>query len=233
MKIDSKRVSSLRAKILLLEDDLTLSETIVEYLEENDFEIVCAYDGEEASALIYEEQFDIFLLDVNVPLLNGFELLKQKREEGVKTPAIYITSLNSIDSLETGYDSGCDDYIRKPFVLKELIFRIETILKRGYFHEMSSKVKIDDGVEYDIESNLLFIDAVEVQLSSKESKLVKLFLQNQDEVISHERIYETLWSYDETSSESSLRTYIKNIRKIIGKDKIVSIKREGYKFTTK
>lgn len=221
----------MKAKILLLEDDLTLSETVVEFLEEAGFEVTPAYDGEEASELIYENQYDIFLLDVNVPLLNGFELLKQKREEGIKTPAIYITSLDSIDSLETGYDSGCDDYIRKPFILKELRFRIDNILKRGYFHESSSKIELDAGLEYDVETNQLFVDTKEILLSVKEAKLVKLFLQNAEEVISHERIYETLWSYEETPSESSLRTYIKNIRKIIGKEKIVSIKREGYKFT--
>ena len=223
----------MKAKILLLEDDLTLSETIVEFLEESGFEVFTAYDGEEASSLIYEKSFDIFLLDVNVPLLNGFELLKQKREEGVKTPAIYITSLNSIDSLEIGYDSGCDDYIRKPFILKELKFRIENILKRGYFHESSSTIEIDENMEYDVTSNALHVEGREIQLSSKEAQLLKLFLQNAEEVISHERIYDTLWSYEETQSESALRTYIKNLRKVIGKEKIVSIKRQGYKFTSK
>ena len=222
----------MKAKILLLEDDLTLSETVVDFLEEQGFEVITAYDGEEASELIYEQQFDLFLLDVNVPLLNGFELLKQKRDDGVKTPAIYITSLNSIDSLEDGYNSGCDDYIRKPFVLKELLFRVETILKRGFFHESSSRVKIDEHVEYDTESNLLFVDSKQVGLNKKTSQLLKLFLLNQEEVISHERIYDALWSYEETPSEGALRTYIKDLRKIIGKDKIVSIKKLGYRFSS-
>ena len=223
----------MKAKILLLEDDLTLSETVVEFLEENNFEVTPAYDGEIASDLIYENKYDLFLLDVNVPLLNGFELLKQKRDAGVQTPAIYITSLNSIDSLEDGYNSGCDDYIRKPFILKELLFRIENILKRGFFHETSSKISIDKNVEYDTSSNLLFVNAEQVQLNAKESSLLKLFLQNSDETISHERIYESLWNFDENPSESALRTYIKNIRKIIGKEKIVSIKKLGYRFIKK
>jgi len=223
----------MKAKILLLEDDITLNETVTEFLEDNGFEVLSAYDGEEASELIYEQQFDLFLLDVNVPLLNGFELLKQKRNDGVKTPAIYITSLNSIDSLEDGYNSGCDDYIRKPFVLKELLFRIESILKRGFFHETSPRLKISLHVEYDTDSNLLFVDSKQVQLNTKASLLLKLFLQNQEEVISHERIYDTLWSYDETPSENALRTYIKDLRKIIGKDKIVSIKKLGYRFSSK
>ncbi len=223
----------MKAKILLLEDDLTLSDTVVEFLQGHEFEVITAYDGEEASELIYEQQFDLFLLDVNVPLLNGFELLKQKRDDGVKTPAIYITSLNSIDSLEDGYKSGCDDYIRKPFVLKELLFRVENILKRGFFHETSPRVKIDENIEYDTESNLLFVDSKQVQLNTKTSLLLKLFLQNQEEVVSHESIYDTLRSYGETPSENALRTYIKDLRKIIGKEKIVSIKKLGYRFSSK
>ncbi len=221
----------MKAKILLLEDDLSLSETIVDFLEENNFEVLSAYDGESASDMIYENKFDIFLLDVNVPLLNGFELLKQKRDEGVQTPAIYITSLDSIDSLETAYHSGCDDYIRKPFVLKELLFRIESILKRSFFHEQNPRITLDKNLEYDIKSNLLFVNSELVKLNIKESALLKLFLQAKDEVLSHERIHETLWTYEETPSENALRTYIKNLRKIIGKEKIVSIKKLGYRFS--
>lgn len=223
----------MKAKILLLEDDLTLNETLVEFLEDSGFEVAPAYNGEEASNIIYENSFDLLLLDVNVPLLNGFELLKQKRQEGLQTPAIYITSLNSIDSLETGYDSGCDDYIRKPFALKELLFRVESILKRGFFHKNSDFINIDESIKYDTNTNLLYKDKKEFSLKAKEALLLKLFLQNADEIIPHEKIYETLWSYDESSSENSLRTYIKNLRKVIGKEKIVSIKKLGYRFTTK
>ena len=223
----------MKAKVLLLEDDLTLNDTIVEYLEDNNFEVTPTYDGEEASDIIYEQNFDIFLLDVNVPHINGFELLKDKRSQGVKTPAIYITSLDSMDSLEDGYKSGCDDYIRKPFSLKELLFRIETILKRNFFHETNTKIKITESIEYDTESNLLFVQGKELSISTKEARLLKLFLQHQDEAISHEVIYEHLWEFEESPSESSLRTYIKNLRKILGKEKIVSIKKLGYRFSTK
>ena len=222
----------MKSKILLLEDDITLNETITEYLEECGYEVTSCYDGDEADNLMYEKNFDLFLLDVNVPSINGFELLKTHREQNVKTPAIYITSLNSIDSLETGYKSGCDDYIRKPFALKELLFRIETIVKRGFFHEKSNKIKISDNIEYDTDTNSLSTDGEQIPLNNKESKLLKLFLQNKNEIIPHEKIYDNLWEYDEEISESSLRTYIKNLRKIIGKDKIVSVKKLGYRFTS-
>ncbi len=219
------------SKILLLEDDVTLNETVAEYLEDNGYDVKAVYDGEEALNLMYEKTFDLFILDVNVPFVDGFTLLKERREANDKTPAIYITSLNSMESLEQGYQSGADDYIRKPFALKELLLRIESILKRGYFHNNEEKLKIDGDIEFDINSGTLYKEGAEVPLNQKELKLLKLFLQNPKEPVTHEKIHETLWDYDETVSEDSLRTYIKNLRKIIGKERIVSIKKLGYKFT--
>ena len=221
-------------KILLLEDDIVLNETIVSYFEELDlgFDIISAYDGQSAQEIIYETKFDLLLLDVNVPNLNGFELLKVIRENGVTTPAIFITSLNSMEDLETGFDSGCDDYIRKPFLLKELLLRVETILKREFFHNKSENIKIKENIFYDTINDILIIDKKNVSLNKKDSMLLKLFLQNKNKLISHETIYDTLWDYDEVYSENALRTYIKNLRKYLGKEIIVSIKKSGYRFTT-
>jgi len=217
-------------KILLLEDDITLNETIAEYLNELDYDVHSVEDGVEALDKIYENSYDILLLDVKVPQMNGFDLLKEVRNRNISTPAIFITSLNSINDLSLGYESGCDDYIRKPFALKELHMRVETILKREFFHNNSEKIIIGDDTHYSINSNILYVKDQKVTLNNKESKLLKFFLQNQDQVLSHSRIYDTLWEYDETYSEASLRTYIKNLRKILGKEKIVSIKKQGYKF---
>ena len=217
-------------KVLLLEDDFILNETISEFLEDNGFDVVSVSDGYDALDKIYEESFDILLLDVKVPSMNGFDLLSELRNKGVKTPAIFITSLNSIDDLTNGYDSGCDDYIKKPFVLKELLIRVEALIKRDFYHSKNNFIEISKNIRYDIDANTLFVDNNEIKLNKKESKLLKLFLQNSNQVISHERIYDNLWSFDESYSESALRTYIKNLRKIIGKEKIVSLKKQGYKF---
>jgi len=220
-----------KTKLLLLEDDANLSETVCEFLESKGYEVTSVYDGQEAEAIIYEHHFDLFLLDVNVPSLNGFELLSNVRKEGNVTPAIFLTSLNAIEDLEHGYESGCDDYLRKPFALKELLFRIESILKREFFHAPSPTLRIDEGIEYDSLNNQLLVNQKSVKLQNKEAKLLKLFLQKKNEVINHEMIMTYLWEYDEQGSDNTLRTYIKNLRKIIGKDRIVSIKKLGYKFT--
>ncbi|WP_417324485.1 response regulator transcription factor [Halarcobacter sp.] len=222
----------MKTKLLLLEDDLTLSETVVEYFEEQGFNIVPAYDGDEANELIYEQNFDLFLLDVNVPSMNGFELLKRVRSEGNKTPAVFITSLNSMDSLEEGFESGCDDYIRKPFELKELLLRVQTIIKREY-SQKQELLDITENVKFNTQTNELIKDNEIVPLNFKELRLLKFFLQNSDELLIHERILENVWDYDEEPSDNSLRTYIKNLRKIVGKDKIVSLKKLGYRFNSK
>jgi len=219
-------------RILLLEDDVNLSDTVKEFLEDEGFEVVCAYDGYEAEEIIYENSFDLLLLDVNVPGIDGFELLKKIRENGNETPAIYITSLNSTDDLSDGFKSGCDDYIRKPFELRELLLRVKSILKRGFFHKKENVININQDCYYDIDNNQLIKSGEKITLNNKEDKLLKLLLQNQNQVVSHDKIYETLWGYDEVYSDNSLRAYIKNLRKILGKDSIVSIKKLGYKIIT-
>ena len=222
----------MKTKILLLEDDLNLSDTVCDYLEEKGFEVICVYDGEEALSSIYENSFDLLLLDVNVPIKNGFQVLKEIRKDGNDTPAIYITSLNSMDSLEQGYSSGCDDYIRKPFELKELLIRIQTILKRE-FSQKNEIVNITETITFNsISSELKDVDK-EIKLNLKELKLLKFFLQHPNELLVHDRIYDYVWDYDEEYSDNSLRTYIKNLRKILGKDKIVSLKKLGYRFNQK
>ena len=222
----------MKTKLLLLEDDLTLSETVLDYFEEEGFDVTTVYDGDEAQEIMYEEKFDLFLLDVNVPSQNGFELLKAVRKGGNTTPAIFITSLNSMTSLEEGFESGCDDYIRKPFELKELLLRVQTIIKRE-FSNKDVVVQIDENISFNTGTNELKKDDEIVQLNFKEQKLLKFFLQNKDELLIHDRIYDYVWDYDEQYSDNSLRTYIKNLRKVLGKDRIVSLKKLGYRFNTK
>jgi DNA-binding response OmpR family regulator len=218
------------SKILLLEDDANLNDTVTEFLEDQGHEVVSVFDGYEAQEKLYETKFDLLLLDINVPGMDGLELLKESRDEGVVAPAIYITSMDSVDDLERGFESGCDDYIRKPFALKELLIRVETLLKRGFYHEKKEFIQIDEQIAYDIKSGELVIDGETISLGNKESRLLKLFMKAQEEVLSHERIYKHLWDFEEEPSDSALRTYIKNLRKIIGKERIVSIKKQGYKF---
>ena len=219
-----------RAKILLLEDDIDLNETLSEYLQESGYDTVSVFDGESAEEKLYEQSFDILLFDVNVPSPNGFELLHRARENSIKTPAIFMTTRSAMDDLEEGFKSGADDYIRKPFELKELLLRVQSMLKRNYFHNADESVEIDKNISYNITNGELYINGNIQSLGDKESRLLKLFMQKRGELLTHEVIIAHLWDYDENSSDTALRTYIKNLRKLLGKDRIVSHKRLGYQF---
>ncbi|MBE0491554.1 MAG: response regulator transcription factor [Sulfurospirillum sp.] len=220
-----------KAQLLLLEDDTNLSDTLCEFLDEQGYSVVPIYDGDAALDNAYENRYDLLLLDVNVPGINGFELLQELRAHGIKTPAIFLTSLNSLEDLSIGYESGCDDYIRKPFALKELLLRVQTLLRREFFHENSDLITLAQNVNYDLVNNELCVDGITQRLQNKEALLLKLFVQRRGEVVSHSVILDALWNYDETPSEEAVRTYIKNLRKILGKEAIISVKKLGYKFT--
>ncbi len=215
--------------LLLLEDDLQLSDTVKQFLELKGYEVYCAYDGLQAEEIAYEKHIDLMLLDVKVPHMNGFEFLKKIRASGKEMPAIFITSLNSVEDVEKGFALGCDDYIRKPFALKELLVRVESLIKRTYStHE--EKIEVAKGVFFDIKELILTIKDEKVSLKTKELKLLALFLQHPNELLIYDKINETLWEYDEEPSSGSLRTYIKTLRSVIGKEKIETAKNIGYRF---
>jgi two-component system OmpR family response regulator len=178
---------------------------------------------------LYNQNFDLLLFDVNVPTVSGFELLKDLRDANVTTPAIFITSLSSVEDLEKGFECGADDYIRKPFALKELLIRINSIIKREY-KASNDIININENTIFNTKTQIIKIDNIENSINNKETELLKLLIKNENQIVPFETIYETVWSFNENYSETSLRTYIKNLRKILGKDSIKSIKKQGYMF---
>ena len=215
--------------ILLLEDDIQLSDTIKQFLEYSGYKVYTAYDASEAKDILYEKSIDLMLLDVKVPHQNAFDFLQERRDSGDTTPAIFVTSLNAVDNVTQGFDIGCDDYIRKPFALKELLVRVESLIKRHYGTQ-ENYVDLGDGYFFDIKGLFLEKDGEKIALKTKESKLLSLFLKHHNELLTYEAIYEILWEYDETPSQGSLRAYVNTLRNILGKEKIETIKHMGYKY---
>jgi len=215
--------------ILLLEDDLQLSDTVKQFLTINGYEVWCAYDGMQAEEIVYEKAIDLMLLDVKVPHLNGFDFLKKIRSQKKDIPAIFITSLNSVEDVEKGFGLGCEDYIRKPFALKELLVRVDSLLRRSY-GSFEEKVEIDENYTFDLKELQLYNDKEKVALKTKELKLLALFLRHPNELLEYEKIYEALWEYVEDPSTGALRTYIKTLRALIGKERIETVKNIGYRF---
>ncbi|MEE3693638.1 response regulator transcription factor [Campylobacter sp. CLAX-22107-21] len=219
------------SKILLIEDEPMLCEMVSDYLMEQGFEVVSSDSYEDGLSLAYEGKFDIFIFDVKIIGGNGFDLLNELRGSGINTPCIYITSLNDINDLVKGFKSGCDDYIKKPFELAELHLRVDNILKRKFSHSSSGNyVEISPNIKFDIIQKRLIKDNAIVQIAKKEADLLVLFLKNRGKILSRDEIYMNLWDYGQVPSELSLRVYIRNLRKIIGEEKIISHPKIGYEY---
>ena len=215
-------------QILLVEDDETLSELISEYLSEQGYDVTVRADAKAALDTAYERNFDILILDVKLPKGDGFSLLRELRRLGDDTPAIFTTSLNTLQDLEIGYKSGCDDYLKKPYELKELLLRIQILIKRKFSHVNDEFIELNGGYKFYPSSKMLRQNGQIVNLSNKESELLALFLENKNALLSKETIFEKIWNYDEEPSELSLRVYVKNLRRILGKDAIVNRRGDGY-----
>ena len=220
-------------KILLLEDDIGLADIISEYLQDNGFELDLVYDGEEALDKAYETHYDLYIFDVNVPAIKGFDLLKKLRDTGDSTPTIFVTSLNDIDDVSKGFESGADDYLKKPFELAELLLRIKNIQKRTFTQQRSTIIQIDKDITFDIDKELLHTANGDISLPQKELKLLKHFLKHPNEIITFENLFEVLWDFDETPSPESLRAHVKNLRKHLTKDIIQNLRGLGYRFEMK
>jgi DNA-binding response OmpR family regulator len=154
-------------RLLLLEDDVEYKQTIKEYLESLGYTVDDFEDGEEALSAIYENKYHILILDIRVPKLNGYELVKILRQENNSTPVIYITSLTDINNLSLGYELGCNDYIKKPFSPKELKYRIEQLIK--LFYGNNTKIlPLNSGFSYDLVKQELYDKGKVVALTQKE-----------------------------------------------------------------
>ena len=212
--------------ILILEDDTLFAESLEDFLEEEGFSITLAHEGEKALELAYEKRFDLLLLDVNVPKLSGFELLASLRQKQQNTPAIFITSFKDKESIQKGFLKGADDYLTKPVDLDELLLRILALLRRA--HKLKETIMIGSSTYYPNEG-VIEKNKQRHPLSKKVILLLNLLLQERNKIVQSERIYEDLWAWDETPSPSSLRVYINELKKILGKEHIINHKGIGYK----
>ncbi|RBQ31699.1 DNA-binding response regulator [Arcobacter sp. FW59] len=213
-------------KILLLEDDLILNEILQEHLITQNHTVITTFTSNEAQDYLYSQNFDLLILDVNVPDLNGFELLKELRNHNIKTPAIFITSLSMVEDMQKGFESGCEDYIRKPFELKELDLRINNI-KRLF--NIDLKTKISENIYLDLQNYQIIKNDKIYNLSKKECEVLQYLFTNSSKIVSIDELITNIYSYEDNVDSSTIRTYIKNLRKILGEDKILNIRGVGYR----
>ncbi len=214
-------------KILILEDDKLFAESLEDFLSDEGFLVQLANNGECVLELCYENSYDIYLFDINVPIINGIELLQQLRKNKDNTPTIYLTSYKDKDKLAEGFLSGCDDYLKKPVDLNELLLRILSLLKRS--GKSLNEIKINDELTFEPISRRVLKNGKDIFIANKLINLLELFLEKNNTIITKEMIIDKLWNFDEEYSEGSIRVYINNLKKLIGKENIKNIKGIGYK----
>ncbi len=210
-------------KILLLEDDTLLAQSVIDELEETGYSVTWAEESESVIDITYEQNFDLYLFDVNVPGINGFELLKSLRDSGDQTPTIFMTSRNQIEDLRQGFNVGANDYIKKPFDLDELLIRIASKLPQYQATQLSKSFSIDP------QSYTLTCKDKNSKLPPKEFELIRYFIQHQNQLLSTQDIIDDI--SESAISIATFRTYIKNLkRNIEGCGVIENVKGVGYRF---
>ena len=217
-------------KVLLLEDDIALSDLLNEHLEDKGYEVTLCTNGQEALEALIDKKFDIALLDINTPVITGIEVLKRVRiEYKNNTPIIVLTAYQDTKHLKESFENGVDDYIKKPFDLEELDQRILKLC-RQFLIEQDEKIKIDENLFFEPLSSQIFRDNEVLNLAQKERDILKYFCTHKNRVISSEELLQNIWAYDEMPTDATIRVYIKNLREIIGKEKITTIRAVGYRF---
>lgn len=214
-------------KILLLEDERMLQTSIAEFLEGLGHSVESYADGATAFEAMQAGNFDLMILDVNVPRIDGFSLLEKARELNIHTPVVYISALVDIREITKGFTLGCSDYIKKPFHLKELQLRIENVAKlsgmRGENHMILSR-----HYSYDREHKELFFDAQPVELTKRQLQIIDVLARHAPSVVDFDRFREAVWE-DEPIDNASIRAEVARLRKSLKEDFIKNIRGLGYR----
>lgn len=216
-------------KILLLEDDLLFGETLIDLLEDEGYEVFHYPNGQDALDATYESKFDIYLLDINVPLIDGISLLSDLRDAEDETPAIFLTSHKDKEMLERGFLSGCDDFVTKPFDNTELLLRIQALIKRSKANE----AECAGALCHDKIHKCIYYNEEALELSKKEYELLVLLMNHINTPVPKELIYDELWtSSDGGGSDGAIRVYINRLKQLLPTMRIENIRGIGYKLVS-
>lgn len=215
-------------KIFLAEDDKNLRQLIRDYLTKEGYEVITADDGNDALEKWRHNLADLVILDVMMPGLDGYEVLEYIREES-KVPAIFLTAKGEVSDRIQGFETGADDYMTKPFSIKELLMRIRAILRR--FEEETPDILAHDLLEINRKSMEVFVDGKRVDLTTREYDLLLFLVENEGIPVRRDTIIDRIWGLDFDGDDRAVDTAIKRLRKKLDKgDYIKTVRGLGYKF---
>ncbi|MCI8507996.1 MAG: response regulator transcription factor [Lachnospiraceae bacterium] len=212
-------------KILIVEDEEAISDLIRMNLVKAGYHCECAFDGVTAADILSQERFDLILLDIMLPGINGYELLDYIKV--LDMPVIFITAMGELNDRVKGLKAGADDYITKPFEIVELLARVETVLRR--YHKADDKISILD-VEIDIPSRVVMKNGEQIMLTLKEFELLLLFVRNRNIALYRETIYENVWESSYLGDSRTVDLHVQRLRKKLEWEEVIkAVYKVGYR----
>lgn len=202
-------------RILLAEDEKELSDALVAILQYNHYSVDAVYNGQDAYEYGLAENYDGIILDIMMPKLNGIEVIKKLRKEGIETPVLFLTAKSTTEDKILGLDEGADDYITKPFVMEELLARVRALTRRR--PSFTSNVLQYGNIILDKNNFELKCQEEKIQLNNKEFQVLEMLMRNAGKVVSTERFLESIWGYDTEAEVNVVWVNISNVRKKLAK----------------
>ncbi len=215
-------------RILIAEDDVILGDGLTRSLRQSGYSVDCVQDGQSADVALSTGEFDLLILDVGLPKLNGFEVLRRLRARNTTLPVLILTALDGVNDRVRGLDLGADDYLAKPFALAELEARVRALCRRG--HSGASSVLKHGELTYDTVGKVAEIRGQMLDLSARELALLEIFLQRPGRMVSKDQIVDLLCQWGEEVSTNAIEVYIHRLRKKLeaGGVRIVTVRGLGY-----
>ena len=204
-------------KILLIEDEPKTVQSLKQGLEENHYTVDVAYDGLMGKQLATRTAYQLIISDIIIPGMNGLELCKSLRAEGIQTPILMLTALSTTDDKLVGFEAGADDYLAKPFDFKEFLARVKALIKRSNQTLLEAQVLKFADLELDLTSKIVTRSGQKINLTAKEFQLMEYFLRNQEKVISKAEIAENIWEVEDEGSSNLIEVYVNYLRKKVDK----------------
>lgn len=205
-------------KILVVEDEPKLASFVKKGLEEQSCQVEVAYDGQMGRNMALSNTYDVIVLDVNLPKLNGFDVVQSIRQEKIQTPVLMLTAMSSVDDKLTGFESGADDYLIKPFEFRELMARLRALTKRGNENGVQANVLKVADLELDLNEKIARRDNRRIELTAKEFGLLEYLMRNRGRVVSRIDIAEKVWDIHFDTGTNVIDVYVNFLRKKIDKD---------------
>ena len=223
-------------RILIVDDETELTNPLSRLLTREGYSVDAAFDGTTGSKLVQQGNYDLLILDWMLPGKTGLAICQELRRQGITTPVLFLTAKDTLDDRVEGLDAGADDYLVKPFELRELLARVRALLRRAGVEEYTNTNKriVVNDIELDAHNQIAYRQGRVIELSEKESQLLQYFMQNTGQLLTHAQIMENLWEKDEQPSSNVIAALVRLLRRKIeikGETQLIhSVYAKGYRF---